>query len=153
GAVPTGAVTQACSSHDIVFIPFESKARTKLVKDYDFFQPFTISKDKYSDLQADFEGLNVGSMHLITSAEADDEMVYQLTKTIWEHRKAIASKHPAGRAINEKNAARYTGTDFHPGAIRFYEEIGIWPEAEAPAEAAEKKTDVDAADAKAPAGK
>ena len=39
------------------------------------------------------------------------------------------------------------------GAIRFYEEIGIWPEAEAPAEAAEKKTDVDAADAKAPAGK
>ena len=43
GAVPTGAVTQACSSHDIVFIPFESKARTKLVKDYDFFQPFTIS--------------------------------------------------------------------------------------------------------------
>ena len=153
GAVPTGAVTQACSSHDIVFIPFEAKARTELVKDFDFFQPFTIPKDKYSDLEADFEGLNVGSMHLITSAGADDEMVYQLTKTIWEHRKAIAGKHPAGRAINEKNAARYTGTEFHPGAIRFYEEIGIWPKAESAAQAAEGKTDSDAADAKAPAGK
>lgn len=130
GAVPTGSITQACSSHEIVFIPFDSAARTKLVADYDFFQPFTISKDKYSDLKEDFEGLNVGSMHLIASAGMDDEVAYQLTKTIWENRADIAGKHPAGRAINEKNAARYTGTEFHPGAVRFYKEVGIWPETE-----------------------
>ncbi len=130
GAVPTGSITQACSSHDIVFIPYDAKARTQLVVDYEFFQPFTVTKDKYSDLTEDFESLNVGSMHLITSAGMDDDDAYQLTKTIWEHRADIASKHPAGRAINEKNAARYTGTDFHPGAIRFYREVGIWPKSQ-----------------------
>ena len=140
GAVPTGSITQACSSHDIVFIPFDAKARAQLVVDYEFFQPFTISKDKYSDLEADFDGLNVGSMHLIAAAGMDEEVAYQLTKTIWEHRGDVATKHPAGRAINEQNAARYTGTDFHPGAIRFYKEVGIWPEADGDAEPAAEQS-------------
>ena len=140
GAVPTGSIIQACSSHDIFFIPFEPKVRQTLVEQYDFFQPFTVTKDKYSDLKEDFSGLNVGSMHLITSASEDEERVYQLTKTIWEHRAAIAAKHPAGRAINEKNAARFTGTEFHAGAIRFYKEIKIWPE-ESIAAAASKSTE------------
>ena len=144
GAVPTGSIIQACSSHDIFFIPFDAKVRETLVEQYDFFQPFTVTKDKYSDLTEDFAGLNVGSMHLITSASEDEERVYQLTKTIWEHRAAIASKHPAGKAINEKNAARFTGTEFHPGAIRFYKEIKIWPE-EAVADAASESAPAAAA--------
>ena len=71
--------------------------------------------------------MNVGSMQLITHADVDEELVYNLTKTIWENRAEIVKQHPAARAINEKNAARNTGTEFHPGAIRFYKEIGIWP--------------------------
>ncbi len=125
GAVPTSAVTQACSNQDIFFIPFDPAIRTKLVEKYPFFSPVTIPKEKYKDLKADYAGLNVGSMHLIASKDADEELIYQLTKTIWENRESIA--HPAAKKfINEKNAARYTGTDFHPGAIRFYKEIGIW---------------------------
>ena len=61
-------------------------------------------------------------------------MIYQITKTLYENRAKIA--HPAAKKfITEKNAARFTGTDFHPGAIRFYKEIGIW--AETPTEVAD----------------
>ncbi len=136
GAVPTGSISQACSTHDIHFIPFGEAERTKLVEDFPFFQPFTIVQDKYPDLTGDYAGLNVGSMQLITSADQHEELIYEITKLIWENRADIAAQHPAGKAINEKNAARYTGTDFHPGAVKFYKEAGIWPETESAAEPA-----------------
>ncbi|MEQ8788040.1 MAG: TAXI family TRAP transporter solute-binding subunit [Pirellulaceae bacterium] len=128
GAVPTSSITQACSQMDVVFIPYDPAVKSTLVEKYPFFQEATIAKDKYADLTDDYQGLNVGSMHLITHADIDEETVYQLTKAIWENREEIGKQHPAGKAINEQNAARYTGTPFHKGAIRFYKEIGIWPE-------------------------
>lgn len=125
GAVPTGAVQQACSSHDVFFIPFDPEARERLVEKYPFFQPVTVPQSAYSDLTGDYDGLNVGSMHLITSADQPEDLIYHITKTIYEHRKDVS--HPAAKFINEENAPRYTGTDFHPGAIKFYKEAGIWP--------------------------
>lgn len=137
GAVPTPAVTQACTSYDISFIPYDETVRQQLIDDYDFYQEAVIpaknkdGKPTYKGQEEDFQALNVGSMQLITHADVDEELVYQLTKTIWDNRKEIAKQHKAANAINEQNAARYTGTDFHPGAIRFYQEIGIWPESSA----------------------
>lgn len=126
GALPTAAIGQACSTYDIFFIPFDPEVRERLIEKYPFFQAATIPKKVYTDLEGDYAGLNVGSMHLITSADQDEEFIYQITKTIWEHRDEIS--HPAGRSINEENAPRYAGTEFHPGAIRYFKEIGIWPE-------------------------
>ncbi len=132
GAIPTPAVTQASTSYDIVFIPYDPMIRKKLIDTYEFFQAATIpaknrdGEPTYRDMTADFEAINVGSMQLITHAKVDEELIYQITKTMWENRAEIASQHKAGNAINENNVARYTGTEFHPGAIRFYKEIGIW---------------------------
>ena len=43
-----------------------------------------------------------------------------------ENREAVVQRHAAGRAINPRNVVRDTGLEFHPGAIRYYTEIGIW---------------------------
>ena len=136
GAIPTPALTQACSTMDIQFIPYDEATRTQLIKDYPYYSPIQVPSDKYTDLEEDFQAMNVGSMQLISHADVDEELIYQMTKTIWENREEIAKQHPAAKAINEKNAARFTGTEFHPGAIRFYKEIGIWPESAAVEDAA-----------------
>lgn len=127
GAVPTASITQASSSRAIHFIPFEEQAKQSVMQEYSFYRPATIPAGTYRGQEEDYEGLDVGSMHLITYATVDEDLVYRLTKSIYENREEIAAKHPAGRAINPTNAIRDTGIEFHPGAIRFYEEIGIWP--------------------------
>ena len=129
GAVPTASITQASSSQDILLIPFDEAAKEKLVNDYPFFFPASIPAATYRGQDEAYHGLNVGSMHLITSAGKDENTVYEFTKRLYEHRAEVVKQHPAGRAINPNNVIRDTGTPFHEGAIRYYREIGIWPEA------------------------
>jgi TRAP transporter TAXI family solute receptor len=127
GAIPTASITQAAATMDLRFIPFDEAARAKLSADFLFFAPATIPADTYRGQTAAFQGLDVGSMHLVTAEGQDEKLVYEVTKLLWEQREAVTQKHPAGRAINPKNVIRDTGTPFHPGAIRFYRDIGIWP--------------------------
>ncbi len=157
GAVPTASITQASTSMDLYFVPFGEDAKVQLLQDYPFFAEATIPSGTYRGLDEDYAGLNVGSMQLITSAGMDEETVYQFTRLIYEHRADVVQRHPAGKAIQPKVVVRHTGTDFHPGAIRYYKEIGIWPEAEAKAaeeaEApAEQSSDTETSDAAATEG-
>lgn len=128
GAVPTASIVQASTSQNIVLVPFDGDAKRRLVADYPFFYEHTIPAATYRGQEEDYHGLDVGSMHLITAANADEELIYQITKTIYENGDAVAAIHPAGRAINPDNAVRGTGVEFHPGAVRYYREAGIWPE-------------------------
>ncbi|MFT5123528.1 MAG: TRAP transporter TAXI family solute receptor [Kiritimatiellia bacterium] len=128
GAIPIGAVTQACSTMDIGFIPITTEAAATLEAQYPFYFTLPIPAGTYTDLDTDLTGINVGNMQLLTHANIDDDTVYQFTKIMYENRTKIAERHPAGKALNPKNVIKNVGTPFHPGAIKYYKEIGIWPE-------------------------
>ncbi len=128
GAVPTASLVQASTTLDLRFIPFDPAIREQLVADYSFFHPAIIPAGTYQGLDEDYQGLNVGSMHLIVGTDQDEELVYQVTKSLYENREQVVEKHPAGRAINANNVLRDTGTEFHPGALRYYREAGILTE-------------------------
>ena len=127
GAIPNPAITQASASQEINFIPFDETAKQQLIDEYLFFRPAPIPAETYRGQTEPFNGLDVGSMHLITMANADEELVYTVTKTLYENSASVVEKHGAGRAIVAANVVRDSGTEFHAGAIRFYQEIGIWP--------------------------
>ncbi len=128
GGLKAPAITNADSTMDIFLVPYGEEQRQKLVQELPSFSTATIPADTYRTHPEAFEGLNVGSAHLIVRADADEQFVYDITKIIWENRETIAEKHAAARAINEKNVVRKTGTDFHPGAVRYFQEAGIWPD-------------------------
>ena len=127
GAVPTASITQASASQDVRFIPFGVPEKERLFRDYPFFNAASIPANTYRGQAEAFDGMNVGSMHLVAPAALDEETVYRFTRILYENRADVVKKHPAGKAIQPGNVIRDTGTPFHPGAIRFYREIGIWP--------------------------
>ncbi len=131
GGLKAPAITNADSTMDIFLVPYGEEQRKTLVEELPSFSTATIPAETYRTHTEEFEGLNVGSAHLIVRADMDPDFVYSITKIIWENRAVVAEKHAAAKAINEKNVVRETGTEFHSGAVRFYQEVGLWPDADA----------------------
>ena len=108
GAVPTASIAQASALMDITLIPFGEDEKQILVDKYLFFRRATIPANTYRNQTEPYKGLDVGSMHFITAASADEELVYTVTKLLYENRARVVEKHSAGRAINPTNVIRDT---------------------------------------------
>lgn len=128
GGVPTPAITQLAQAMELRLIPYDEAAKAQLIEDYQFFEPAVIPGGTYTGIDEDYHGLNVGSAHLIAHADVDEQLVYDFVRLAYENREQIVERHRAAKAISPQNVARNTGTSFHPGAIRYFKEAGIWPE-------------------------
>lgn len=83
----------------------------------------------YPGVNYDVDTLAVSGM-LITHANQPEELIYQITKALWSDtaRKLLDSGHPKGKAITVETALdgiEGIGVPLHPGAERFYKEIGM----------------------------
>ena len=97
GGIPTASIVQLSASQEVHFIPFDESAKQSLFETYPFFFPAIIPVGTYRGQEEAFAGMNVGSAHFITSADKDEDMVYQFTKILYEHRAEVAKQHPAAR--------------------------------------------------------
>lgn len=132
GGIPNPSISQMAQANPIRLIPFDDAAKAQLIEQYPFFEPATVPGGTYNGIADDYQGLNVGSAHLITHEGVDEQTVYEFTKLVWENRAKIAERHRAASNIKPESAARENGTPFHAGAQRYYEEIGIWPSSTTP---------------------
>ena len=52
-----------------------------------------------------------------------EETAYKITKAFWENRATWEQAHPAMKFINMDDV-NFMGAKLHPGALKYYEEIG-----------------------------
>lgn len=67
---------------------------------------------------------------IFTYAGASEEDVYQMTRAIYEHADTLRATFAGFNPFNpETDMVRESGSlSYHPGAIRFYREVGLWAE-------------------------
>jgi TRAP-type uncharacterized transport system substrate-binding protein len=53
-----------------------------------------------------------------------EEIAYTLTKAFWENKQIIADAHAIGKGLDIKGI-RYGVAKVHPGALRYYKEVGV----------------------------
>jgi TRAP transporter TAXI family solute receptor len=120
GGKKSPAITSAATSMNIYLIPYAEAAKAELIRKYPSFNAVTVPAKTYKGQTEAFEGLNVGSAHLLVSADAPDDFVKSVIEIVWKNREKIAETHAGGKSINSNNVARYTGVEFHPTAEAFY---------------------------------
>jgi len=64
---------------------------------------------------------------LVTGAHVSDEVAYKAAKAFYENKATLAKGHPMFRGFFPKQAAKqFSVLKYHPGAIKFYKERGMW---------------------------
>lgn len=126
GGAPAGAIAELASSGaGIELVALGGPAAEGLRKANPYFAVDTIAANTYKDVPA-VQTLAVGAQW-VTSAKADTETVYQITKALFNDatQKALAAGHAKGKFITKENAVQGVGIPFHPGAEKFYKEAGL----------------------------
>jgi hypothetical protein len=63
-----------------------------------------------------------------TSNKVSDDVIYKITKAVHENKKDMAAVFPAMNRFNpDTMAKKYKVLQYHPGAIKYFTEKGMWP--------------------------
>ena len=63
--------------------------------------------------------------YLVTHEGVSTDTVYKMTRSMFENLDAMAAAHGAAKAINPKTAGIGSPVPLHPGAERYYREVGV----------------------------
>jgi uncharacterized protein len=83
-----------------------------------------VGKGLYGALEQDLPSPGF-LQQLIVDAGLSDELVYRITKLWWEKIKDIHEIAPGLDQANVRMAMEHATIPFHPGALRYYKEVGV----------------------------
>jgi TRAP transporter TAXI family solute receptor len=65
---------------------------------------------------------------LVVSDTMPEDLAYDITRILFERQSTLAGIHPQARELSVERALTGASIPFHPGAIRYYRERGVWKE-------------------------
>lgn len=123
---PTGAITKLMAANDGKFVILDvSDEQAKMMDgDRNLWTRFVIEAGTYPGQDKDVNTIAQPNF-LAVNADVDEEHVYQLTKTMFENLGFLTAIHPATKAMSVEKALAGLPVALHPGAARYYKEVGL----------------------------
>lgn len=122
--VPNATIMELGTTHQIVIVPIEGEPLDALMAKYPFFVKEVIAADAYGT-KTDVNTTAVNNI-LVLHKDMDAEVVYDMTKGIFENIEDIQASHSTAKEnISLENAKKGVGIPFHEGAERYYREMGL----------------------------
>lgn len=126
GSIPVPAVVETASAVPIRLVPLSRQIRDRLIRETPFAAAVSIPQTAYHGLAHETPTVSVPILFVV-SADLPDDLVYDITRALWQSatRRLLDSGHPAGKLIRLATAPRGVSIPFHPGAARYYHQVGI----------------------------
>jgi len=72
--------------------------------------------------------VNVFDYTFFAGKDVSEEMVYKAVKALWEKEADLLAGGPFWNGFAKESMGKNVGLTYHPGAIKFYKEMGVWAE-------------------------
>lgn len=126
---PSGMVQEATTTCDVAIIGADDEQVRNLVEERSYYRFSSIPIEIYKGNQGQVNSFAVVAT-LVTHSGISDEIIYALVKAVFDDFDTFKSLHPAFAELTTEAMVQEALTaPVHPGARRFYEEMGyILPE-------------------------
>lgn len=122
---PSGTIKEATTSCDSVLVNIDGPKIQKLIDDNSFYSWATIPGGMYRGTDKDVKTFGVRAT-LVASTKVPDKVVYEVVKSVFENFDDFKKLHPSFESLTKEdmiNAARTA--PLHPGAEKYYKEVGL----------------------------
>ncbi len=121
--LPNGTIMELATSYDMEIVPIDGAGREKLVEKYPFFSKTIIPGNTYNNKE-DVESVFVYNI-LLVNDKLSDELVYDITKTIFDNISIIKASHnAANKNIDISFGVEDVKIPLHNGAAKYWKEKG-----------------------------
>lgn len=124
-ALPAASITELSVNKDVKILPMSEDLISYLTEFG--LEDNTIPSGTYSDVVNSDEDIPTASMGnvLTVNSELDEEIVYQITKTINENIDQLPNIHESLSYYTLEKATENLMAPLHPGAEKYYKEVGV----------------------------
>jgi TRAP transporter TAXI family solute receptor len=121
--IPNAAIMDVAVMQNIRILSLPDDKIAQITKKYPFLSPMVIPANTYKNQTSEVKTIAVAAV-LIASSDLKEEIVYKLTKALFENQAELASAHAKGKELNLQRAVTGVSIPFHPGAVKYYKEKG-----------------------------
>jgi uncharacterized protein len=126
GAIPTASIVELSLTKRVRILAIEDDMQKRILKDCPYLVPFTVPANTYKNQAKDAKIVAENSF-VVFSPKMSDDVAYRIVKNTFEHLDFLATVHKSAERYDLKKASAFDmGVPYHPGAIKYYKEAGVW---------------------------
>jgi uncharacterized protein len=122
--VPFPVITELDRTEHVRFISLSADEITKLRNAMPEFSSSVVPAGSYPSLTADYQTIGLFNFG-VASKDLPDDLVYAIVKAFFANHERLMEANPAARESVVANLDRNTFIPYHPGAARYYREVGV----------------------------
>ena len=123
GACPLASIKELAANFDLNLLPVDEEVIETLTKKYGYTKEYITNEDYdfVTTVSPTFAFLKV----IMVREDVPEEIAYKITKAIGDNLDYFMNVDQAFKVVTQETLPRGTAIDLHPGAIRYYQEIGV----------------------------
>ena len=123
GSFPLPPVVKLTATREVTVLPVPDDVFKRVQEKYPPYFRLTIPANLYKGVGAT-STYGLGNA-LVISKDVPEDLVYRMTKAIFENLNALKAVHPAFGRVSKETVLNGFAAPLHPGALKYFREIGV----------------------------